>query len=60
MVAHYVRRKNQQLLIKSRYCKPCFCVTILKYATSIYRFSGKEQLRCNCGATNCRGYVNAP
>jgi len=23
-----------------------------------YRFSGEEQLRCNCGSTRCRGYVN--
>ena len=22
------------------------------------RFSGKERLPCNCGAVNCRGYVN--
>jgi hypothetical protein len=23
-----------------------------------YRFSGDEQLRCNCGAARCRGMVN--
>ena len=22
------------------------------------RFSGKERLLCNCGASNCRGFVN--
>ncbi|GAB4814051.1 hypothetical protein N2152v2_001097 [Parachlorella kessleri] len=25
-----------------------------------YRFSGREQLVCNCGAPNCRGFVNKP
>lgn len=25
-----------------------------------YRFSGEEQLRCNCGSARCRGYVNEP
>eukprot|EP00887_Chlorella_sp_A99_P002328 scaffold10.g2328.t1 len=25
-----------------------------------YRFSGEEQLRCNCGATSCRDRVNEP
>lgn len=24
------------------------------------RFSGEEQLPCNCGAPNCRRYVNMP
>jgi hypothetical protein len=23
-----------------------------------YRFSGDEQLPCNCGAATCRGFVN--
>jgi hypothetical protein len=25
-----------------------------------YRFAGEEKLRCNCGAPNCRGWVNTP
>ncbi|KAF5842505.1 hypothetical protein DUNSADRAFT_6749 [Dunaliella salina] len=25
-----------------------------------YRFCGEEQLRCNCGSTQCRGLVNEP
>ncbi|CAL8470279.1 g9821 [Coccomyxa elongata] len=25
-----------------------------------YRFSGEEQLPCNCGAPTCRGFVNLP
>ena len=25
-----------------------------------YRFAGDEQLRCNCGAPGCRGFVNEP
>lgn len=25
-----------------------------------YRFSGEEVLRCDCGAKNCRGFVNYP
>lgn len=24
------------------------------------RFSGEEQLPCNCGAATCRGFVNLP
>lgn len=29
-------------------------------ATYDYRFSGDDQLPCNCGAPTCRGWVNLP
>jgi hypothetical protein len=29
-------------------------------ATYDYRFNGDDQLRCNCGAATCRGWVNLP
>lgn len=25
-----------------------------------YRFASDDKLRCNCGASTCRGFVNAP
>ena len=28
------------------------------FAVVLCRFSGKERLPCNCGASNCRGFVN--
>ncbi|KAL0040242.1 hypothetical protein WJX77_001213 [Trebouxia sp. C0004] len=33
-------------------------IPVSEELTYDYRFSGKERLPCNCGATSCRGYVN--
>jgi hypothetical protein len=39
----------------------CVCVMLSGVeATYDYRFNGDDQLRCNCGAPTCRGWVNLP
>lgn len=40
----------------------CLLIPLLlgEELTYDYRFAGDEKLRCNCGASTCRGWVNMP
>lgn len=64
-----VRLSQQELLgwPRDRRVSACGCCVRVVHVcpagdevTYDYRFASDDKLRCNCGASTCRGFVNAP
>eukprot|EP00775_Hariotina_reticulata_P004536 gene4536-4788_t len=47
-------KRDHVLIVASR------DIAVGEELTYDYRFAGDEKLRCNCGASSCRGWVNYP